>query len=42
VHAAQRGVSPAAELSLLGAMTALALVVCPVLGAAALRSATEA
>jgi heme exporter protein B len=41
VHAAQGGASAAAELSLLGAMLAAAALVCPVLGALALRSATE-
>ena len=38
---AQRGDSAVAELSLLGAMAALAAVVCPWIGGAALRAATE-
>lgn len=42
VHAAQAGRPATAELSLLGAMLAAAALVCPLLGALALRSATEA
>lgn len=41
VHAAQAGQPAGAELSLLGAMLALALLACPVLGALALRTACE-
>jgi heme exporter protein B len=41
VHAAQAGRPADAELSLLGAMLALALLACPPLGAVALRAACE-
>ena len=39
VHAAQAGRPFAAELQLLGAMLAMAMLACPPLGAAALRAA---